>query len=36
MSKTKAVIVVMAVVLVIVLYLFMDKINEILSSFGVV
>jgi hypothetical protein len=36
MGKTKAIIVVMAIVLVIVIYLFLDKIEEILTSFGVV
>jgi hypothetical protein len=36
MGKTKAIVVVMAIVLVIVIYLFLDKVTEILTSFGVV
>ena len=36
MSKTSAIIIVAAIILVIVLYLFVDKIQDILSSFGVV
>ncbi len=35
MSKTSVIIVVTAIILVVVLYLFMDKIQEILTSFGV-
>lgn len=36
MSKTSMIIVVTAIILLVVLYLFMGKIQEILSSFGVV
>jgi hypothetical protein len=36
MSKTGAIIVVMVIILAVVLYLFVDKIQEILASFGVI
>lgn len=36
MSKTKAIVAVMAIVLVVVIYLFLNKIDEILSGFGVI
>jgi hypothetical protein len=36
MSKTNAIIIVAAIILIVVLFLFMAKIQEILSSFGVI
>jgi hypothetical protein len=36
MSKTSATIIMVAIILIVVLYLFMDKIQDILTTFGVV
>ena len=36
MGKTSAIIIVVVIILIIVLYLFTDKIQEILTTFGVV